>query len=433
MVKVTDDEGVPVAHVPVRFSVVHGGGLLTGGSTLPPQRTIEVVSDAQGIAETEWRLGREPEHVLKVYRVRDAMAGDTTYTSVPLFVFAGMQARVTVDWTRDIEFRFYDEVLPHDNFILETPHFLTFSDASSMDVKVAYAAMAEEALLEIMGAFKIPRVEDLGIDEADPSTKITIYSNQSLDQRQLSFPVGFILYGPDSPTFSLSLGNFRRVIKHETMHVFQWLVGLTEKTTSGRPWPDVWFTEGIAEYISGGAFRPILTLWDLESWRTQPYHDNPIAIHDWSDFPDPIEEKGGGSYYPMFGLAVRYLLEESGHGKTFADVLAMFRELIETENFTYAFERHIGISLADYERDFFDLVTPFLSAQGASLAEGVGPGKLRSGGDHTPGARPHSGRASEREGHLSSEASWKELENNAETRPPGRVPEGPKCIGIIES
>jgi hypothetical protein len=35
--------------------------------------------------------------------------------------------------------------------------------------------------------------------------------------------------------------------------------------------------------------------------------------------------------------------------------------------------------------------------------------------------------------HLSSEAMWKELENNAETRPPGRGPEGPKSIGIIES
>jgi hypothetical protein len=274
-----------------------------------------------------------------------------------------MEAELTVNWTRDIEFSFYGEVLPHDNLILETPHFLTFSDASSMDVKVAYAAMAEESLLEIMDAFGIPEVEDLGIDPADASTKITIYSNRSLDQRQLAFPLGFILYGMDSPAFSRSMGSFRRVIKHETMHVFQWLVGLTEKTSVGQPWPDVWFTEGIAEYISGGAFRPITTLWHLESWRAQPYHDNPIAIHDWSDFPDPIEAAGGGSYYPMFGLAVRYLLDERGHGKTYADVLSMFRELIETQNFAYTFERHMGISLRDYEGDFFGLVTAFLAPE----------------------------------------------------------------------
>jgi hypothetical protein len=362
VVKVTDEEGVPVVGAPVGFSVVHGGGQLSSGNATVPQGTVEVVSDARGLAEVEWRMGTDSEHVLKAYRMRDAAAGDTTYTSRPLFVFAGMEATVTVDWTRDIEFEFYDEALPHDNLILETPHFLVFSDASSMDVKAAYAAMAEEALFEIRETFGIPKAESLGIDPADPATKITIFTNRYLDQRQLSFPLGFILYGADSPIVSRSTGRFRRTIKHETMHVFQWLVGLTEKTSSGIPWPDVWFTEGIAEYISGGAFRPISTLWDLESWRAQPHHDNPIAIHAWSDFPDPIEEAGGGSYYPIFGLAVRYLLEEKGHGRTYADVLAMFRELIETQNFAYAFEEHMGMTLAGYEEDFFDLVTPFLIA-----------------------------------------------------------------------
>ena len=335
------------------------------GKAMPPQRTIEVMSDARGLAEADWTLGWELEHVLKVYRMRDPAAGDTTYTSPPLHVFAGMEVEMWVEWMSEIEFRCYSEVLPHDDHILETPNFLTFSDASSMDVKVGFAAMAEESLQKIMRAFGVSSVEDFGIDQNDPSTKITIFTNRGLDHRQFAFDRGFILYGTDS-AYRPAVASLRHSVKHETMHVFQWLVGLTQKTFRGQPWPHVWFEEGIAEHISGGSPSPISirTVDDLNTWRDQPDHANPISIHWWDNLPESIIERSNGyEYYPMFDLAVRYLLDERGQGATYADVLAMYLDLRESQNFPYSFEKQAGLSVDRFERDFFDLVAPYLAGR----------------------------------------------------------------------
>lgn len=112
----------------------------------------------------------------------------------------------------------------------------------------------------------------------------------------------------------------------------------------------------MAVYISDNR-PPIANMQELNEWRDIPANDNPIKVHEWSDFPS-----GGRRYYNMFGLAVKYLIHEEGHGKTTTDVLEMYRYMHSSMNgFADAFEKTMGISLQYYEENFWDLITDFLN------------------------------------------------------------------------
>ena len=89
---------------------------------------------------------------------------------------------------------------------------------------------------------------------------------------------------------------------------------------------------------------------------------NPITIRDWGFFPASVIERSNGyEYYAMFDLAVRYLLDEDGLGKDYADLLALFLEMeLSGAEFIYAFEKHMGISLEEYEVSFYDRMADYL-------------------------------------------------------------------------
>ena len=87
------------------------------------------------------------------------------------------------------------------------------------------------------------------------------------------------------------------------------------------------------------------------------FSDNPVKIHEWEDMPS-----GGRRYYNMFGLAVKYLLDNHGHGKTTTDVLDMYRYMAYSrDGFADAFERYMGMSVQQYENDYWDLIVDFLN------------------------------------------------------------------------
>jgi len=276
-------------------------------------------------------------------------------------------------WISGIPFYIDDEKIEHDDRILETDNFLTFSDASSDEIKIIYSEMAESAFEEIKQAFEIQSSEELGILSDNSSTKITIFSDRYLNHSNMAFPLGFLLIALDSPiTSSWCGGNqsrlrdwYQKDVKHETMHVMQWLFGLDWDSRLpwsqrwGRTWPEFWFSEGIAEYISGGSFQPIETLNQVNAWREDPQHINPIRIRRSND--SPVPDSRIGEYYPMFGLAVRYLLDDAGMGKSSADVKEMYLDMRKTSSFRESFEKSMGISVAYYEEHFFELIDNFLN------------------------------------------------------------------------
>lgn len=362
VVRVTREDGTPAADAPVRFSVIHGEGVVGREVSWTPHRTLDVRTDAQGLAQAKWRLGSSPDHILKVSIPWESTGTPTSYTGSSAYVFAGMEARISIEWTKGQEFRAADRVIPHDGRILETPDFLTFSDASSDDAKVVFAALAEESLHEILMAYGLSSPADLGIDTTDSSTKLRIYSNRTFqyDTLAYSFRFGFVAGGEDSGVYG-SDAELRQVVKHELAHVFAMLFATVGSDVHGFWLPDVWFAEGLAEHTAGGSREPIRTLQDVNAWRADPDHLDPIHIRAWADFPSAVLERSNGfEYYPMFDLAVRYLLDEAGLGKTYGDVRSMCEQIRAGDSFSHAFEANMGISVDDFEERFYGLIASYL-------------------------------------------------------------------------
>ena len=121
---------------------------------------------------------------------------------------------------------------------------------------------------------------------------------------------------------------------------------------------ETWLIEGLAEYVSGGASPPITSHDDVDSWRVADEHTNPISVHRWIDYPVPHERVA--EYYPMFGLAVKYLLDPQGHGKTLMDMKAFLLDLSAGHYFcTEVFENHFGMTIEHYENHFFELMADY--------------------------------------------------------------------------
>jgi len=133
-------------------------------------------------------------------------------------------------WVSDIPFIINHVGLEvvHDNRIYESEHILTFSDASSDEYKIRFATYAERAFSELMQSFKISSARELGI--VDQNTKLTVYTIKNLQTMQMAFPYGFLLFGEDSQNYMqwpLEMKyRFYREVKHEMMHVFQFLFGV---------------------------------------------------------------------------------------------------------------------------------------------------------------------------------------------------------------
>ena len=266
---------------------------------------------------------------------------------------------VTGSWVSDIQCTFYiqeDEfTYSHDNRIYETENFLIFSDASIDEVKIRMANYAESAMSSLKEGFGISTSAELGI--VDQSTKLKLFANKNhSNYTQRIFENGMIIYSFDSPMLDNIDPEIRaritRVIKHELMHIFQHLFGLG--LNSWDDWPEVWFSEGIAEYVCGSVSPPLTSISEVDEWLAGAYHINPILIKNASDYPGPFQTNA--EYYPMFETAVRYLLDENGLGKNLLDVKALYEALKNGDSFENAFEQTMGIQLSYYQQNFYDLV-----------------------------------------------------------------------------
>ncbi|RPH26051.1 MAG: hypothetical protein EHM93_19755 [Bacteroidales bacterium] len=345
-VQVVDRDQRPIQGVELQFTIISGGG-----SVSQPKLNSKIL----GEVSVAWTLGNGPEQVLKVYPV-------TGTTPEPIYIYANSHISIETKWVKDYSFYAYGVKYNHHNRILESNHFLTFSDGASDDVKIIYSKMAEESFFELKQVFKIINNSDIGFSSEITSCKIKIYTTKHAIYNQIAFPYGFILYGMDSEKYRLWRFDdflFRKEIKHETTHVLQFLLGLDP---SVGPWPDTWFAEGMAEYFSGGAIPPYITtnlLWDR--WLEGSDHINPIKIHQFNNFPVPYGRVG--EYYPAFSLAVRFLLDTKGLGKSPDDVKAMIKDMLVTRNFATSFEKYMGISVAYYEEHFNELIAEFLRKQ----------------------------------------------------------------------
>jgi hypothetical protein len=214
---------------------------------------------------------------------------------------------------------------PHDGKPLETANFVVYSDAASTEARRKLADIAEDTQWGGWAYWG----------------GLLIYS---LDHEERGEA------GHTAPDMYVP------VVKHEVMHVIESLL----KASNNPELVDVWLTEGIAEFVSGGNAAPSITdrarFDDLIATHGRR---NPIAMHRYTDYPS---ESGivYNYYIPMFQLAATYLFDAQGHGATLEDLKDLYLDIREGMAFSAAFADRLGISVAEYEQQFFDLMSDYL-------------------------------------------------------------------------
>lgn len=249
---------------------------------------------------------------------------------------------------------------PHDGNPWETENIVIYSDGAGEDARQALAVLAEETLSDIKVLFAIDN-NDLFLFPPG-QTKIDIYAYKNRypsDWGGWAYYGGLLIYSLDHPERT-SFGHtepeiYNPTLKHEVMHVVESLL----KASNNPDLVDVWLTEGIAEAVSGGtAGGRITDLQKFNELRNQYGSWNPIAMHRYG-YPK-IEGIVYYYYYPMFQLAVEYLVDENGHGKTMNDVKDLLLDVRNGVPFSTSFQNRFGMTLADYESQFFVLMNAYL-------------------------------------------------------------------------
>ena len=247
---------------------------------------------------------------------------------------------------------------PHDGNPLETPHFVIYSDAASLEARRKLGDIAEELITKVM--------EDLEVDPATmfkwPSgqTKLHIYTYRDHYEQSWGgkgYYGGLIIWSLDHPIRNTEIDNYRRVVTHELTHTIQNLLAGTVNPKL----VDIWVTEGIAEHLSGGTSTPgnITSLAMLDSLAAVHGGLNPISMHAYEDFP--YLDMGTLYLYPMFELSVRYLLDPEGLGLPASSIRDMIIDGGEGAAFPASFEEKLGIGLQQFEDEYWVRIRAYLS------------------------------------------------------------------------
>lgn len=248
------------------------------------------------------------------------------------------------------------EPWPHDGDPVESESFVVYSDAAGVGARREVAETAEVVWAKLLDDFSIePGM--LRYPEGQDKVDVYAYRNQDpQDWEGRAYYGGLIMWSPDHEQRRTQVGTrFAPVLKHELIHVLQWLI-------AGRPDPnpvDVWFIEGLPEaMIGGGAGGAIRGLDQLDDLTADYGTISPISVKTDSQIETP--DAGEHFHYPMFQLAVEYLMDEDGYGRTPEDARDVLIDVAEGASFEAAFEDRMGTSLSDYEREFFGLMEEYL-------------------------------------------------------------------------
>ena len=246
---------------------------------------------------------------------------------------------------------------PHDGNPYETAHFVIYSDAAGPEARRELGEIAEDLMTSV--------VDELEVDPAtmfkwpEGQTKLHIYTYRDHYEQSWGgkgYYGGLIIWSLDHPIRSTDLEGYRRVVTHELMHAVQ---GLLTGTVNPKLF-DVWVAEGIAEHLSGGTSTPgnITSLAMLDSLVAVHGEVNPISMHYYEDFP--YLDMGTAYLYPMFELAVRYLLDADGLGRPASSIRDVMIDAGEGAAFATSFEEKFGIGLDRFEDEFWERIRDYL-------------------------------------------------------------------------
>ncbi len=259
------------------------------------------------------------------------------------------------------------EQWPHDGRPFESEHFVVYSDAASPAARKSVARICEEILDELTADFGI--IPELMFRFPHGQEKIHIYAYKEYYPQSWGargYYAGLIIWSLDHTERSRNLGNYKRVVKHELVHVVEAL--LKGRDTAHTPVSirvHMWYSEGLAEAISGGTSGPVVrSLEDLNRLTEEYGRVSPVGYRtdaDVGDYSDPDMIRAYVDYvYPMNQLAVEYLIDPVGLGKSPHDAIAVFTDIADGMTFAEAFTSRFGMTLEEYDERFFELMDDYL-------------------------------------------------------------------------
>ncbi len=269
---------------------------------------------------------------------------------------------------------------PHDGKPYESENFVVYSDGASLEARQRLASLAEEVLVEV--------VDEMGVD---PQTMFRFPANQDkIDLYANRYNVleggGARAYyaGVIIPSFDHEAGQddtdvkiVRHTLEHELVHVVEAL--LKGRYTGNVAVSDprrmpTWFSEGTAEALSGGTTGGApRTLDQVDGLIAEYGLINPISWRVDLPLSESVLRSYPHYYYPMAQLAVEYLLDADGLGRSPEDLAAVMLDMGDGASFASAFETHIGVSESDYETEFFARMDTYLpQSEPPIMAIGLG-------------------------------------------------------------
>lgn len=145
------------------------------------------------------------------------------------------------------------EQWPHDGHPYEGQNFIVYSDAASQEARQSVAGIGEELLAELVAEFGI--VADEMFRFPPDQDKIHIYAYKDRYPQAWGargYYAGLIVWSLDHRKRDTDLDNYALIVRHELVHVVE---SLLKGRFVGDVPPDlrvpVWFSEGLAEAITG--------------------------------------------------------------------------------------------------------------------------------------------------------------------------------------
>lgn len=241
---------------------------------------------------------------------------------------------------------------PHDGNPIESTNFVVYSDAASLEARREVATVAEDVWAELLDELSI---EPGLLRYPEGRNKIDIYAYHDYDPQDWggrAYFGGLLVWSPDHDQRQTGNNSLAPVVKHELVHVIQWMI------TGGESRPvDTWFIEGLPLVLAGDT-TPIRGLDQLARLTAKYGTTSPISIESYSQITSA--EAGEHFHYPMFHVAVEYLMDEDGKGKSPEDMTGILIDVAQGATFEAAFESKVGLSLDDFENEFFSLMDAYL-------------------------------------------------------------------------
>lgn len=259
----------------------------------------------------------------------------------------------------------------YDSLVLETAHFRVYSDFSAADARQRLADMLEAHYDTLSARLGVASDAEY---EFPPGGRLHVYADKY--QGDVAFGYGSVVNGwafrdgaivmaEDAPRYQSGGYNAARysgLVMHEFMHTVEFLlIGRNQSINA----TDAWYREGIATFMPGLAPGgvPISTASQAlaAQWRAQHAtasgQGNPIAIHTFANFPAGANT---GSWYFWFATAVRYLWDPAGFDLGYAGLRGIYDDVRAGLTFAESFAARTGISLAQFESEFWDRMDAFL-------------------------------------------------------------------------